>query len=263
MGDLAGTVGLQVSERAAYSRVYWSVMDDPKFDGVREEPRHLGSWALLLIVADMAWPAPAFRPPTVSLSSFRVLVTAGLIDEMSGGRYRVHGLDAERNRRRDSATRLRTGRDPDRRQLGPSWDPVGEPRVRTHRAEGKDETRRVETSTREIDDGRADLEAFLLVTRRAPTTRQRKLLDDILDRRDITGPEWAADIMLRHPDDPIGAVIAADQEWRTARIAEARSEERPKPKPRRARGLPESTRELIEHWKNQVAASPAEGNDVA
>jgi hypothetical protein len=93
-----------MSERAPYSRVYWSVMDDAKFDGIREDPRHFGSWCLLLIVADMAWPAPAFPPPTVSKASMRVLVEAGLVDGLSGGRFRIHGLDAERGRRRDAAS---------------------------------------------------------------------------------------------------------------------------------------------------------------
>ena len=100
-----------MSDRAPYSRVYWSVMDDPKFDGIREDPRHFGSWGLLLIVADMAWPAPAFPPPAVSKTSMRLLIEAGLVDSLSGGRFRIHGLDAERGRRRDAA---RTGskRDP-------------------------------------------------------------------------------------------------------------------------------------------------------
>ena len=91
-----------MSERAPYSRVYWSVMDDPKFDGVREDARHLGAWLLLLIVADMAHPAPAFVPSTVPKASLRVLTECGLIDAMSGGRFRVHGLASERGMRSDT-----------------------------------------------------------------------------------------------------------------------------------------------------------------
>jgi len=98
---------------------------------------------------------------------------------------------------------------------------------------------------RETFDGRTDLEAFLVITRRAPTPRQRRLLDEMLDRHDLTGPAWAADVMYRHPDDPIGAVIEADKAWRAERIAEAQAAEKPKPKPRRSPGLPQTTREIM------------------
>lgn len=100
-------------------------------------------------------------------------------------------------------------------------------------------------ATIEVPDGRADLEAFLLITRRAPTPKQRRLLDELLDRHDLTGPAWAADIMLKHSDDPIGAVIAADKAWRAERIAAAQEAEKPQPKPRRSRGLPQTTRDIM------------------
>lgn len=100
-------------------------------------------------------------------------------------------------------------------------------------------------ATRERPDGRADLEAFLIIKRRAPTPRQRRLLDEVLDRHDLTGPEWSADIMFKHPDDPIGAVLEADKAYRAERIAEAQAAEAPKPKPRRRPGLPQTTREIM------------------
>lgn len=108
------------------------------------------------------------------------------------------------------------------------------------------------------DDGRADLEAYVLIHRRAPSPRQRQLLDGLLERHDLTGPKWAADIMLRHPDDAIGAVIAADKAWRAERIAEAQAAEKPKPAVRRKASMPTATRELIEHWaaeREKAAAS--------
>lgn len=110
-------------------------------------------------------------------------------------------------------------------------------------------------------DRRADLDAFELIKHRAPSLRQRQLLDAILDRHDLTGPAWAADVMLKHPDDPIGAVLEADREWRQARIAEAKSAERPKPTPRRPRGLPESTKEILAHWA--ATAKSDEGGEAA
>ncbi len=235
---------------APYSRVYWSVMDDDKFDGIREDPRLLGSWTLLLIVADMAHPAPAFLPPTVTKPSVARLVDAGLVDLLAGHRYRVHGLDAERGRRADSARvgGLASGRS--RTNEHPLNERSQHPRTESN----LDETRRDETSkanARESlpgDDGRVDLEAFLTIMRKAPSPRQRALLDGLLDRHDLTGPKWAADIMYRHPDDPIGALIEADKAYRSERIAEAQAAERPTPQPRRKRGLPESAKELLAHW---------------
>ena len=136
-----------MSERAAYSRVYWSVMDDPKFDGIREDARTFGSWTILLIAADMAWPAPAYVPSTVPRSCYRALVTAGIVDELTGGRFRIHGLDAERGRRRDAATRPGSSRHPTGTQLGPKRDPNGE-QDETRR----DELRQDEQNARTSDD---------------------------------------------------------------------------------------------------------------
>ena len=81
-----------------YSRVYWTVLDDARFDGIRDNMAHLGTWLLLLLVADMAHPAPAFLPPAPR-KSVAALRDVGLIELMGGGRYRVHGLAAERDRR--------------------------------------------------------------------------------------------------------------------------------------------------------------------
>ena len=86
-----------------YSRIYWSVMDDTKFDDIRADMRHFGTWSLMLVVADMAYPAPAYIPPTAPKRSVQALVDAGLVDLLPGFRFRVHGLDAERGRRSQRA----------------------------------------------------------------------------------------------------------------------------------------------------------------
>jgi len=105
-----------------YSRVYWSVMDDEKFDGIREDVRHFGSWTILLIVADMAHPAPAFLPTTVPKASVRALSACGLIDLLSGGRFRVHGLASERGMRSDSARNAAASRWHSERNAKPMLD---------------------------------------------------------------------------------------------------------------------------------------------
>lgn len=117
-----------------YSRVYWTVLDDGRFDGIRDNMAHLGTWLLLLLVADMAHPAPAFLPP-VPRKSIAALGAVGLIELMGGGRYRVHGLAAERDRRSSvgnagasarwsdgNANAMRTHNDPNARRDETSKD---------------------------------------------------------------------------------------------------------------------------------------------
>jgi hypothetical protein len=112
-----------VTDRAPYSRVYWSIFDDPKFDSIRSDVKHFGSWSMMLLVADMAYPAPAFVPPTIPRRSLEALVQSGLVDVLPGHLYRVHGLDAERTRRSASASRLPPKRDPTGTQEGPGCLP--------------------------------------------------------------------------------------------------------------------------------------------
>lgn len=246
-----------MSDRAPYSRVYWSIHDDAKFDGIRDDQRVMGAWILLLVAADMSYPSPAYLLPTVTKASVTRLVEAGLVDLLDGHRYRIHGLDAERDRRRLLATtrgpdghRTGTGRSPDGTLSGTKYEAEAEAE------QSKDEAPREHPE--EVDDGRADLEAYLLVTRRAPSPRQRKLLDDVLRLHDLTGPQWAAEIILRNPADPIGAVIEADKKWRSERIDKAKAAER-KPVERRPRGLPQSTQEILNEMR-QLDAARARGD---
>lgn len=84
-----------------YSRVYWAIRDDEKFAGVYCNDRLLATWLRLLIAADMAWPASAVLYLGVSMPAVRTLAGVGLIDLGDGGRFRIHGLDKERQRRSD------------------------------------------------------------------------------------------------------------------------------------------------------------------
>jgi hypothetical protein len=163
-----------MSERAAYSRVYWSVMDDPKFDGIREDARRFGSWSILLIVADMAWPAPAYVPSTVPRSCYRALVASGLVDEQSGGRFRIHGLDAERGRRREAATRPTTGRGPNGTRAGGNRDPNGE-----QDKTSLDEPRQDEPSLAESREESDILDDYYRLTARFPTSNTADWLTKI------------------------------------------------------------------------------------
>ena len=83
-----------MSERAPYSRVYWSVMDDPKFDGIYDDDAAFALWMRLLMIADALWPSPAALPRTTRAKPLAKLVEAKLSDLLAKDRYRIRGLDA-------------------------------------------------------------------------------------------------------------------------------------------------------------------------
>ena len=72
------------------------------------------------------------------------------------------------------------------------------------------------------DDGRHDLEAFLVVKRRHPTVAQRKVLDMAGEH---LGYKRVAALILGKPHDPIGAVIEADVAHVASRVAVAQAQE--------------------------------------
>jgi hypothetical protein len=143
-----------MSDRQPYSRVYWSVFDDDRFATIRGDLRHFGAWTVMLLVADMAYPSSAFVPPIVPRRSLAALVDAGLIESQAGGMFRVHGLQAERERRADAARRGGK-RDPDGTQTG------GE------RVPRRDEPRQDEISKAETSNGLVPLEQRRAVDRPA------------------------------------------------------------------------------------------------
>lgn len=92
-----------MSERAPYSRVYWTVRNDPRLAGIYSDDHHWAAWNRLLLAADMAWPAPADLPANIRRASLRALEAAGVIELVPGGLFCFHGLDAERGHRREAA----------------------------------------------------------------------------------------------------------------------------------------------------------------
>jgi len=98
-----------------YSRVYWTVVDDPMFEGIFDTPV-LATWLRMLLMADAMYPASA--PIGRRNSDVRRLVAAGLVIEKPGNRYSMRGLDAERERRsragrNAAAMRWQSGRNAD------------------------------------------------------------------------------------------------------------------------------------------------------
>lgn len=76
-------------------------------------------------------------------------------------------------------------------------------------------------------DDRADIVAF---TERYGeiSDAQRRVLDEILERHDVNGPQWAAGLMraARADEDPLDVVMRADRTWQNERRRQADAEER-------------------------------------
>jgi hypothetical protein len=87
-----------MSERP-YSRHYHDLIDDTKFADIYPDDHHYATWSRLLMIADQAWPSSAHLPSTARKASVAKLVEVGLVDVLPNGRFRLHGLEAERQRR--------------------------------------------------------------------------------------------------------------------------------------------------------------------
>lgn len=125
-----------------YSRVYWEAVDDPKFSDVWDDDHALATWLRLLVAADQAWPASATIYHGIHKSSLDKLTRCGLVDMQGASRYRIHGLDAEREARSTKArdaVQTRYVRTTDVTPQGNQPPTKGVPR--------QEETRREETST--------------------------------------------------------------------------------------------------------------------
>jgi hypothetical protein len=92
------------SVKRHYSRVYWEAVDDPKFSDVWGDDHALAAWLRLLVAADMAWPASANVYHGIHRGALATLCKAGLVDMQATGRFRIHGLDKEREARSSAAS---------------------------------------------------------------------------------------------------------------------------------------------------------------
>jgi len=91
------------AQQDPYVRVYYRVIDDPKFTDVFDHDDRLACWLRLLLIADGTYPSPAPIPHGIKRGALAHLVTVGIIDLEPGNRYRIHGMKAEREGRSKKA----------------------------------------------------------------------------------------------------------------------------------------------------------------
>lgn len=117
-----------------YVRVYYRIIDDPKFSSVYDNDASLAAWLRLLLAADAMHPAPAHIPRGVKAAALDRLVKAELIDLLPGDRYRLHGLKSERERRQEQARKAARERW-DKKDSTPTPDALAMPEQSTSNAD--------------------------------------------------------------------------------------------------------------------------------
>ena len=133
-----------------YVRVYYRIMDDPRFEAVYPDARVLGTWLQLLIVADAMYPARAPLPSYVHRPSLKVLVDAGIVELRHHSHYVVHGLASEREKRSQSGRNAAALRWQSKRNADPMHsEPLLSEPIRTNGSQS-DFDRRVEATQREL-----------------------------------------------------------------------------------------------------------------
>lgn len=164
-----------MSERQPYSRIYWSIIDDPKFADVYDDDKRLATWLRLLIVADQAHPASPSIPFGTDKKALAHLTEVGLVILGTGFRFRIKGLDAERIRRRPPNAGPPPVPDPFAPDPGPEPDPNGfQPQAVDKQS--RDEQSKAETRTARATD---PADVYWTLTGRYPTDKVLGWLDDL------------------------------------------------------------------------------------
>jgi hypothetical protein len=103
-----------------YSRVYWRVKDDERFEHAYSCDTCWAAYVRLLMDAEAAYPASATMPASLKRHARVQLVADGIVELRPHDCYVIHGLQAERERRSEAARSSAEAR----------W--YGAPAMRTH-----------------------------------------------------------------------------------------------------------------------------------
>lgn len=163
-----------MSERS-YSRVYWSVMDDEKFQGIYEDDGAFACWVRLLMTADALYPQAPHLPRSTKKRPLQMLVDARIVDLLANHRYRIRGLDSERERRKA----LATTRGPDAHQTVTGRLPDGFGDQTPSQAEkSREENSQAEQSARATDPA----DALWQLTGKYPAGNGLSWVDDLTSK---------------------------------------------------------------------------------
>ena len=198
-----------MSERP-FARVYYVDLQRD-YPSVWDDDEALATWLRLLAHADALWPISPYIPHGTNPTGLTRLRRKGLVS-LRNGRYNVKGYEVERGARSDHAkvaASTRWAQPEQSSEQSSEQSTSNATRDGTGTGNGSNATLPLSEGVSLLparEDDRPDIEAFILAKHRIPTPAQRKLMDDYLKVFDQTGPQRSAQLILRHPDNPIGAL---------------------------------------------------------
>jgi hypothetical protein len=80
------------------------------YPGIWDDDRLLANWLRLLVVADKLWPAPGEVPRSIRRRILEALVETKIVSLLPLDRFKIRGLDTERQARSDRARAAAEGR---------------------------------------------------------------------------------------------------------------------------------------------------------
>lgn len=237
-------------------------MDDKKFDDIRADMRHFGSWTVMLVVAEMAYPAPAFVPPHVPRASLKALQDAGLIELLPARMYRIKGLAKERAARAaqgkpGAAARWERNANGERSQS--DGTPTAMPAKQSKDEQSKDETSTARDD--DLSDDETDLFGFLAKNGAyiRPESGFGVRLLGLIDRRGV-------EVVIEKAKRMLGTERLSDRQWvfglegALEEIPSPPMDELPTgPDPRKVRMQERVDKSRLEYFQNTGQWDPALG----
>ena len=167
-----------------YSRLYWRVKGDKRFEHVYGCDPCWAAYTRLLIDAEASYPAPASLPRTLKPHARTQLAEAGIIELQPHDCFIVHGLKAERDRRSEAARGSAEGRwAPQYGSIAPSNAPALPPQYERNATAMLTEPRRDEPNLAEPSQApETGPDVWYWVTLRYPDKRVNANLWDWLSR---------------------------------------------------------------------------------
>ena len=192
--------------------VRFDIEDDERLATIYPDDGTLGLWLRLLLLAEHAWPKPAYLPRRTNGQRLRTLVEAGCIVMIDRDRFRFHGLDAEHQRRIDrsrAAANARWSGDASSILVASGEHPSSNAQmIPATRASAPPPPSLSLSPERGVQGGDDAVEAYFMATMRAPNPRALSWLNELASEH---GEQRLCAALRETPADPLKSYLSRVQ----------------------------------------------------